>query len=281
MPFSVWVRGWRDGREYDEQAQISQSSMVPGLDRWTIQNADCVTLKFQQPSKLCEIKILQDPHSSELGGYLWTSSVLLCFYLESKFTIDYSSSIVPTKKRSKVSKDTLKKAFSFIELGAGVTGVPSIALATLGHSVVATDISELVPQLAKNLEINDLGENAQAQTLEWKNWNGWITQDSNPMHFNADKIVMADCIYSEASASSLVDTIAYLVKQSPSIDEVICVSEQRNEQAQAEFRRLAEPWFELEMVAPEMWQQTCPEELRADYLNLYLLRPKLDEISKR
>lgn len=91
-----------------------------------------------------------------------------------------------------------------------------------------------------------------------------------------DVITMCDCIYSEASAIALVDTIHALCERNlqagappPAIH---CLSEVRNASAQEMFVEVAEGrGFNVRLVAVDEWHPRVPEECRSDHMNLYLL----------
>ncbi|GMM28409.1 S-adenosylmethionine-dependent methyltransferase [Martiniozyma asiatica (nom. inval.)] len=75
-----------------------------------------------------------------------------------------------------------------LELGAG-TGLVSIVLSRLGYEVCSTDLEEIIPNLTKNLELNDV--NCKVCELDWK----------KPQEFTAkegkwDCLLFADPVYS-------------------------------------------------------------------------------------
>jgi hypothetical protein len=249
----------------------------------------------------------QNPHSNQLGGYLWQTSVLFCFYLEAvvdgrlrEAWLDDNGEIhcqiVPLKKFKKVHSKIVKPFRSFIEIGAGVTGLPSIALYRLGCNGIATDLSDLMPNLSENLQLNRLNSSKaylDCFPLEW-------SENQDPQFTNLigeiiakfdiynglDAIVLADCIYSEASAPALVNTLRILSleasKRHPDghVSEIYNISEIRNEDAQSTFRRLArEHGFQLTILPNDKWQAAgvIPLTCKFDEVNLYRLKFKLEE----
>ena len=176
---------------------------------------------------------------------------------------------------------------TFVELGAGVTGLPSIALLRMGKEVVTTDIHALVPTLQRNLDGNtrdDFGY-AEAQPLVWTHQDDPALAQSiekimrNERFRNGfDGIAMCDCIYSEASAPALVDTIRALsqatLERSGTAPMIICFSEIRNQAAQDEFVRClgARKDFEWTLLLPSEWHRFVPLECRLEYINLYHIR---------
>jgi hypothetical protein len=93
-----------------------------------------------------------------------------------------------------------------------------------------------------------------------------------------DAILMADCIYSEASARALVTTLRAVVEENwrrfgdQRSVEIYCISELRNQAAQDEFLSFARQFgFEYRLIPPAVWNPVVPEECRMDYVNFYRL----------
>lgn len=261
----ITLKGWEDGKPF-----LKENLIAP--DRWDVQAADEVIITF--PSRIGEIKLVQDPHSDELGGYLWNSSMIFAFLLERLCNGDM---------RSLFNENRL---YSFLELGAGVTGLPAIALMKLGKHVIATDIPELIPQLQRNMEANrvdDIQHRHQlALELEWQeDADETFTRDvvhSFKQVGGLDMIIMADCVYSEASAKALAFTLHRICHHSIAVfkrsPQVFCITEVRNEAAQEDFKRFASEYFCIRRVPESFWHFYVPEEFAADYINLYTLTLK-------
>jgi hypothetical protein len=149
----------------------------------------------------------------------------------------------------------------------------------MGHKAIATDIPSLIPTLAKNLRFNNIDDRF-AQSLLWGSNHGNVRSILADLG-GLDGIIMADCIYSEASAKQLVETLVVLLeewlsRESESLDgmkwpDVICLSELRNQQAQDEFCVHAATWFRVELVEPSVWHATLPASLQYDHYRLYRL----------
>uniref|UniRef100_A0A146LL62 Methyltransferase-like protein 21D n=1 Tax=Lygus hesperus TaxID=30085 RepID=A0A146LL62_LYGHE len=132
-----------------------------------------------------------------VSAVVWDASLVLSKYLN---------------KRSKKSEDWLRD-MKVLELGSGL-GCAGITAACFGADVILTDLPDVVPQLAKTIELNRIPISegrgkAVAMELKWGSsvqiqpildkWNG-------PPNI----ILAADCIYYEESLKPLADTIKNL-----------------------------------------------------------------------
>jgi predicted nicotinamide N-methyase len=257
------AQGWEDGEFYRRER------MPLTLDRWQLQAGDELTLHF--PAPLDDIQLHQDPHSPHLGGYVWSCGIIL----------SYMSMHIAKHH----------KAVMVLELGAGITGLPSIAWHRLGaRRVFVTDIEALIPALQRNLESNRMSKKKKKKNggggemiplaLEWQpdmtmeQLREVVPEQWQDDLQKLDTIVMCDCIYSEASATALVATLRVVCEgitatSGPRID---CVSEIRNADAQERFVREAEAYFDVRLVPCAEWHALVPDACRLDYVNYYQLR---------
>ena len=298
--FSYSIDVWEDG-------QLVHKENLVALDRWEIQAAHRLALSFDSSSE--EVVLHQDPHSNELGGYLWQTSVMFCFYLRALLRGEIFETwiastedprklecmLIPSSKprlRRKHESERVRPFKTFLELGAGVTGLPSLVLHRQACHGITTDLKTLMPALNKNVNQNRVHTGLfQALPLEWSHKDDAILKQyietevlrSFDIYDGLDALILADCIYSEASASALVDTMRVLstvcFESFQHIPEVYCISEIRNSDAQISFQRYAEPYFHISTIPNSLWQvgSILPESLQFTEVNLYRLRLKMIE----
>ncbi|KAG1406694.1 hypothetical protein G6F60_002733 [Rhizopus arrhizus] len=219
-PAIATIEGWEDGQPFRRD--------IHKLDRWALQSADTLTIHIGPH----DIVLVQDPHSNYLGGYIWLSSIVVCSYLERLST-----------KRDRHSLIKLDHSKRWVELGSGV-GLIGIMLHKLGiEEVMMTDIGELINTLEKNVEANKIAvkslsgrrkneTNENTIVVEPLLWNNKQEMDYIKSAGDIDYILACDCIYSEASAIDLVETMDYLSNENTTI---LCISEVRNQAAQDKF----------------------------------------------
>lgn len=271
------IEGWEDGQPFKRG--------IHKLDRWALQSADTMTVHIGQH----DIILKQDPHSNYLGGYIWLTSIVFCSYLK---RIKESSKKKESRHTGWINLDRNKR---WIELGSGV-GLIGIMLHKLGiENVVITDISELVETMERNVKANNI--NIKSITGRIKNekqddsiivdpllWNNLEEMSAIKRNFIEEKeeidyIVACDCIYSEASAIDLIETMDYLSNQHTTI---ICISEVRNQQAQDLFLKEAQSRFFVELVPAIQWQKKLNHQVDfEETLNLYLLRKEKDQQQRK
>ncbi|KAF7726956.1 hypothetical protein EC973_008151 [Apophysomyces ossiformis] len=253
------VEGWEDGERYKRP--------VTKLDRWELQSADRLTLRIGEQ----EIVLVQDPHSNHLGGYIWLTAIVFCSYLD-----------VLRSKRTRHEWISLSRTKRWVELGSGI-GLLGIMLHKLGvEDVVMTDIEELIPVMEKNVEANGIGvksisgrrknpvDDSNIIIVEPLLWNDDNAIDHIKAAGEIDYILACDCIYSEASAVDLVETMEKLASEETTI---ICISEVRNQAAQERFLAEANMRFEVELLPAIQWQKKVVSQIDfEETLNLYRLR---------
>ena len=105
------------------------------------------------------------------------------------------------------------------ELGAGSSGLPSMAVASLEgdaiipSSIVATDgVDEIIDVLTQNVarNRNGLSNSLDTQFLDWNHL-------SSVSRCAADVILFSDCIYNEAGAEALSKTITHILRPGGSV----------------------------------------------------------------
>ncbi|XP_057865530.1 uncharacterized protein LOC131073157 isoform X2 [Cryptomeria japonica] len=151
------------------------------------------------------LQFAQDPNSKHLGTTVWDASMVFVKFLEKNCRKGQFS---PSKMRGK----------RVIELGAGC-GLAGFGMALLGCDVVATDQTEVLPLLMRNVERNAMrikqanSENPysvsfgsiQVAELDW----------GNELHIAAadppfDYIIATDVVYAERLLEPLLKTILSL-----------------------------------------------------------------------
>eukprot|EP00762_Andalucia_godoyi_P008002 ANDGO_03463.mRNA.1 Protein-lysine methyltransferase C42C1.13 len=253
--YRVDLNLWEDG--------VFKTVEMSSLDRWTSQAAQSLDIYVANH----KIRILQDPHSPHLGGYIWDSAQVFCCYMLAVTRLETEASrnkklgkyVVHSHRMLSISK------LKVLELGAGV-GLPGLFVGALGAEVVITDIPQLVPVMQQNIVANHVGNRVHAMQLSWGNAadeESYIHQHGYP-----DLVILADCIYSEASADALVGTLNNLCTDAT---VVFCVSEIRNKEAQDLFFQSVAGSFTVSRIPPVEWWKLVPEGLRSDHIHFSIL----------
>lgn len=150
-----------------------------------------------------------------------------------------------------------------LELGAG-TGIVGIVAAKLFGpqvQVTITDVTKVVPNMKKNIEINQFEiDNITAAPLEWGE------KITNPDYLSQDYIVASDVIYYEELFEILIQTLVELT-EGRSIKTIIAV-ERRRKMENRFWKRIAK-YFHVN-VTETIKDANC----RHGYLTIYLLVPK-------
>ena len=133
------------------------------------------------------------------GGVIWQSAdVLISYLLSQQQSLDW------TGKR-------------IVELGSG-TGAVGIALAKryldtegkLPFSLCLTDLNFICPIIDKNLELNGLAGHVQVMPLKWG-------EDIESSVFEADVLLISDCVYLESCFDPLLTTLKSLISRSSTV----------------------------------------------------------------
>ena len=160
--------------------------MASGVGETTTALVPYEALKHSESSPLCAleaswrrvdiggrvVEIEQSWSRGALGGAVWLASIALATYIAG-------------------APGELWRGKRALELGAGAGGLPSIAMARAGATVLATDGDEaVVPVLARNLERN--GADVRTQLFRW---DGDITDVLGHQGEAPDVILIADAVY--------------------------------------------------------------------------------------
>lgn len=150
-----------------------------------------------------------------------------------------------------------------LELGAG-TGIVGIVAAKLFGSqaaVIITDVTEVVPNMQKNIDINHLAiDNITAASLIWGE------KITNPEFLHQDYILASDVIYYEELYEILIQTLVELT-ESGSTKIFICCEKRRKIENRF-WKRIAK-YFVIKIV-----EQQRDELCRHGYVTIYLLTRK-------
>lgn len=134
-----------------------------------------VLRNFDRPIKLFEPALTSD----NLGFKTWGSSLIL-------------SELLVQEHKKLILEPVL-------ELGSG-TGLCGITLDLLGYDVVLTDLPEILPNLDKNLELNNC--KADSEVLDWTDCSSFIKKKGNAKF---KTVVIADPIYSSEHPTYVVN----------------------------------------------------------------------------
>ncbi|XP_062173221.1 uncharacterized protein LOC133878662 [Alnus glutinosa] len=149
-----------------------------------------------------ELQFSQDPNSKHLGTTVWDASLVFVKFLEKNC------------RKGRFCQSKLKGK-RVIELGAGC-GVAGFGMALLGCDVVATDQTEVLPLLMRNVERNtsrilqmnpgsDSFGSIKVEELDWGN-KDHIMAVGPPF----DYIIGTDVVYAEHLLEPLLQTISAL-----------------------------------------------------------------------
>lgn len=159
------------------------------------------------------------------------------------------------------------RPMKILELGAG-TGIVGIVAAKLFGSqatVIITDVTEVVPHMQKNIDINDFAidnitTNITANSLVWGE------EITNPEFFNQDYILASDVIYYEELYDILIQTLVELTESGTTKIFICC--EKRRKIENRFWKRIAK-YFVVKMV-----EQIREQDCRHGYVTIYLLTRK-------
>lgn len=136
--------------------------------------------------------------TGDVGCVVWDAALVLVKYLD---------------RRNQLEPDFLRNQ-PVLELGAG-TGALGITAALLGANSVLTDLSNFIPLIDHNIELNkEFCISTVATSLHW----GVKTEissvkKSGPFSY----ILVADCVYYEESVAALVSTLEQLTSPSTTV----------------------------------------------------------------
>lgn len=158
------------------QPEIVRKIVIPNLNNF-FKSSDHIKLK--EPSLT----------SDNLGLKTWGSSLILSNRL--------------------INKNNNYLVDPIIELGSG-TGLVGMVSAILGHKTILTDLSEIVPNLKENIELNKVS--AVAEVLDWTNPKSFI--EKYP-HEKFNTILISDPIYSPKHPYWVVEMLDLFLSHNP------------------------------------------------------------------
>ena len=163
-----------------------------------------------------------------LGLKTWGAALPLSQRL---MNMDFLQDFVVSRPCGDDTKTFLDKndTFKVLELGAG-TGLAGIAFALkVLHSeatgiitekqarkieIWLTDLPEIVSNLQKNVELNNLTDRVKTAALDWTDHDTFIKKHSNTVE-SFDLILIADPIYSPKHPHWVIDTVLKFLKKKP------------------------------------------------------------------
>lgn len=197
-------------------ATISQSSQL--VELCPLEDDDGERIQTLHLPNDVHLTIARSTIGGGTGADPWRGGILLskliCSWSD-VFNV-YDIQNLPSLKELFHSKD-------IIELGAGSSGLPSMALARLidgqkgldpvrASSIIATDgIDEIVNVLAQNVSRNWLSNSVDVQFLDWNHLSDF------ELTCTADTILFSDCIYNEEGADALSNAIQYILRSGGSV----------------------------------------------------------------
>ncbi|KAK2465685.1 hypothetical protein APHAL10511_002229 [Amanita phalloides] len=160
--------------------------------------------------KVIHVTLAQDKtalrtRKGDTGSVLWKASIDFAqLVLEQIHSIPNDSLLDPKKLQEQ----------HILELGSG-TGLLSVVFAPLVGHYTATDLSELVPLMRKNISLNFPGwsvNNVSAEELDWISLStASVALRKRIANFRpVDILLVVDCIYHPSLLPHLVETIDYL-----------------------------------------------------------------------
>jgi predicted nicotinamide N-methyase len=194
----------------------------------------------------------------EEGVVVWDAALVLAFFLERH------------REQLKLGED-----INVVELGAG-TGVVGLVSSALGARCTLTDLDRLIPLLEESISLNDHIDRIQARPLHWGDPDQVESFSKNP----PDLILVADCVYYEASVVPLVVTLETL--SSFAGCPVLLSYEVRDDFEDK--REVKEKFFALVKKSfriTEFQTSDCHPEYAADDIKVVRLDPIHDEVNLR
>lgn len=189
---------------YDFASYIMTSNSAPALKGNTTRLVEMEGLS--SGIKLYEPALTED----KVGNLTWGASLEL-----SKLLLNPTTSITPRWIISCKEEKT-----PILELGAG-TGLVSIVLAKHGYSIISTDLPEIVENLTKNIQLNNVQcstsdsnesfdassiSNAHTTSLDWRNPSEFLIRSNTLTGFKT--LIFSDPVYSEQHPYWVSDTVS-------------------------------------------------------------------------
>ena len=199
-------------------ATASQSSQLVELS--PLEEDDGERIQTLQLPNGVHLTVARSTIGGGTGADPWRGGILL-----SKLICSWSDICDRDQVDDYQNLPSLKELFhakDIIELGAGSSGLPSMALACLvdgkkeldsvrPSSITATDgVDEIVNVLSQNVAINDLSDSIDVQFLDWNH----LSLESS---CTADTILFSDCVYNEEGADALSNVIQQTLRPGGSV----------------------------------------------------------------
>lgn len=155
------------------------------------------------------------------------------------------------------------RPMKILELGAG-TGIVGIIAAKIFGSqaeVTITDVTEVVPNMQKNIDINHFEiDNITATSLVWGE------EITNESFLHQDYILASDVIYYEELFEILIQILVELTESGKT--KIFIAGEKRRKNEKRFWKRIAK-YFVVKMV-----EQIRDEHCRHGYVTIFLLTRK-------
>lgn len=214
FPFPNYTEEERDNI-YELASYVMTANSAPAL------KGD--TTRFVEIEGLSKDILLYEPALTEdkIGNITWGASLELA-----KQIVNGNTSIW-------LSKDTTALTTPILELGAG-TGLVTIVLGLLGYRVVSTDLPEIVDNLSKNIELNQLecvksdpaeriviDSLVHVTSLDWRAPNEFLNKTSCSNGYKT--VLLSDPVYSTSHPYWVKDAVSAVLSRSANAHVVFMV----------------------------------------------------------
>lgn len=206
-PFPNYSENERDSI-YDLASHVMTANSAPAL------KGD--TTRLVEINGLSNGILLYEPALTEdkIGNITWGASLELA-----KKIIQNSKSSIWLPNDPKLLETPI------LELGAG-TGLVTIILGILGYKTISTDLPEIIDNLTKNIELNNLDcikttedektiDNSaliNITSLDWRSPNEFLNRTSSPFGFNI--VILSDPVYSPSHPYWVRDAVESVLSKS-------------------------------------------------------------------
>lgn len=209
------------------------------------------------PGRWLLVKVLSDPSCSAIpsvGARLWPASLLLAELLlrPAPLGLEWAALLCGSFAGG--------KALRVLELGAG-TALPSVCLALAGHSVVATDLEEVIAVARANVEANRRGFTGTAEAVCLPFGDESAAQGLGEF----DLVIGSDIAYDPSSFEPLLETLRAL---RGSWWALLAISERPEDLGEETFENLCRD----EKVPLRLRYTALPPGLGAHRVNVYEIR---------
>lgn len=207
-PFSNYSESEKDAI-YDLASHVMTANSAPAL------KGD--TTRLVEINGLSNGILLYEPALTEdkIGNITWGASLELA----KKIIIENSKSSIWLPNNPNCLKTPI------LELGAG-TGLVTIILGILGYKTISTDLPEIIDNLTKNIELNNLScikttlneklnDNSKlihVTSLDWRSPNEFLNRTSYLNGYNI--VILSDPVYSPSHPYWVRDTVECVLSKS-------------------------------------------------------------------